>query len=64
MKFIVFYIQVINSLEGLGMFFFSTALIRRLRWHAATLPLFRKRHSIFNVFPLFSMGSPLDERST
>ena len=31
MKCIVFYLQFINSLEGLGMFFYSAALIRRLR---------------------------------
>ena len=36
MKFIVFYLQLINSLEGLGMFFSSAALIRRLRKHSAT----------------------------
>ena len=36
MKFIVFYLQLINSLEGLGMFFSSAALIRRLRKHTAT----------------------------
>ena len=37
MKFIVIYIQFIKSLEGLGMFFSSTAFIRRLRWFAATI---------------------------
>ena len=36
MKFVVFYLQFINSLEGLGMFFSSAALIRRLRRYAAT----------------------------
>ena len=36
MKFIVFYLQLINSLEGLGMFFSSAVLTRRLRNHTAT----------------------------
>ena len=36
MKFGVFYLQFINSLEGLGMFFSSAALIRKLRSYAAT----------------------------
>ena len=36
MKFIVFYLQFINSLEGLGMFLSSAALIRRLRRYTAT----------------------------
>ena len=36
MKFVVFYLQFINSLEGLGMFFSSAALIRRFRRYAAT----------------------------
>ena len=36
MKFIVFYLQFINSVEGLGMFFSSAALIRRLRKYTAT----------------------------
>ena len=36
MKFIVFYLQLINSLEGLGMFFSSAVLTRRLRKHTAT----------------------------
>ena len=35
-KFFVFYLQFINSLEGLGMFFSSAALIRRLRKYTAT----------------------------
>ena len=35
-EFIVFYLQFINSLEGLGMFFASAALIRRLRKYTAT----------------------------
>ena len=35
-EFIVFYLQFINSLEGLGMFFSSAALIRRLRKYTAT----------------------------
>ena len=39
MKFIVFYLQFINSLEGLGMFFSSAALVRRLRRYAATKTL-------------------------
>ena len=37
MKFVVFYLQFINSLEGLGMFFSSAALIRRLRRYTATI---------------------------
>ena len=37
MKFIVFYLQSINSLEGPGMFFSSAAIIRRLRKYTATL---------------------------
>ena len=37
MKFIVFYLQLINSLEGLGIFFSSAAVIRRRRKHTATL---------------------------
>ena len=37
MKFIVFSLQFIYSLEGLGMFFSSAALIRRLRRYAATV---------------------------
>ena len=37
MKFIVFYLEFINSLEGPGMFFSSAATIRRLRSYAATL---------------------------
>ena len=36
MKFIVFHLQFINSLEGLGMFFSSTTFVRRLRRYAAT----------------------------
>ena len=36
MKFVVFYLQFINSLEGVGMFFSSAALIRWLRSYAAT----------------------------
>ena len=36
MKFIVFYLEFINSLEGPGMFFSSAAIIRRLRSYAAT----------------------------
>ena len=62
-EFIVFYLQFINSLEGLGMFFSSAALIRRLRKYTATLPLFKKGHSTINVFPQFSLGSALDECS-
>ena len=30
------FLQLINSLEGLGMFFFSAALIRKLHKHTAT----------------------------
>ena len=36
-EFIVFHLQFINSLEGLGMFFSSAALIRRLRKYTATI---------------------------
>ena len=36
MKFIVFYLEFINSLEGPGMFFSSEGIIRRLRSYAAT----------------------------
>ena len=36
MKFIVFYLEFINTLEGPGMFFSSAAIIRRLRSYAAT----------------------------
>ena len=50
MKFDVFYLHFINSLEDLGMLFSSAALIRRLRSYAATLPLFKKRHSRVNLF--------------
>ena len=64
MKFIVFYLQLINSLEGLGMFFSSAVLTRRLRKHTATLRFFKKGHSMVNVFCLFPLGSALDEFST
>ena len=37
MKFIVFYLQLVNSLEGLGLFFSSAVLTRRLRKHTATI---------------------------
>ena len=50
MKFFVFYIEFINSLEGPGMFFSSAATIRRFRSYAATLSLFKKGHSIVNRF--------------
>ena len=46
----VFYLQSINSLEGPGMLFPSAAFIRRLRKYTATLPLFKKGHSIVNIF--------------
>ena len=39
MKFIVFYLQFINSLEGLGMFFSSPALIRRLHKYNASVEI-------------------------
>ena len=39
MKFIVFYLQSNNSLEGPGMFFSSAAIIHRLRKYTATLIL-------------------------
>ena len=63
MKFIVFYLQFINSLKGLGMFS-SAALIGRLRRYTATLPLFKEGTSMVNGFPLFSLGSTLDECPT
>ena len=63
-EFIVFYLQFINSFEGPGMFFSSAALIRMLRKYTATFPLFKKGHSLVNVFCLFPMGSALDECST
>ena len=56
MQFIVFFIQFMNSFEGLGMFFSSTAPIRRLRWFAATLPLCKKGHSMVNVFSSVFIG--------
>ena len=43
MKFIVFYLQLINSLEGLGMFFSSAALIDRLSKYTATTYVFTLR---------------------
>ena len=66
MKFHVYcvFLQLINSREGLAMFFSSAALIRRLRKYTATLPLFKKGHSLVNVFCLFPLGSALDECST
>ena len=39
MKFVVFYLQFINSLESVGMFFSSAALIRRFHRYAATVRL-------------------------
>ena len=39
MKFIVFYLEFINSFEGPGMFFSSAAIIRRLRSYVATMGL-------------------------
>ena len=53
MKFIVFYLQSINSLEGPRMFFSSAAIIRRLHRYTATLPLLKKGHSMVNVFLCF-----------
>ena len=50
-KFIVFYLQFINSLEGLGKFFSSAALIRRLHRYTAILLLFKKGHSMVSLFP-------------
>ena len=43
---IVFYLQFINSLEGLGMFFSSAALIRRLRKYTARAADDNKRDSL------------------
>ena len=54
-EFIVFYLQFINSLESLGMFFSSAPLIRRLRKYTATvaidlpLELERTRHKIIQA---------------
>ena len=53
MKFIVFYLQLINSREDLGMFFSSAFLIRKLRKYTATLPLFKKRLSLVRSVPVF-----------
>ena len=64
MKFILFYLQSINSLEGPGMFFSSAAHFGRLRKYTATLPLFKKGLSMVKVYSLFSMGSALDEIAT
>ena len=50
MKSVVFYLQFINPLEGLGMIFSSTTRIRRLRRYAATLPLFKKGPYMVNLF--------------
>ena len=57
-------LQLINSRESLGMFFSSAFPNRRLRKYTATLPLFKKGHSLVNVFCLFPLGSALDECST
>ena len=43
---IVFYLQFINSREGLGIFFSSAALIRRLRKSTATITHFKTRSKI------------------
>ena len=40
MKFIVFYLQFVISIEGLGMLFSSVAPVRRLRKYAATVRVF------------------------
>ena len=45
MKFIVFCLEFISSLEDMGNFFSSAALVRRLRRPPATLPFFVKGHS-------------------
>ena len=50
MKFIMFYLQSINSLGGPGMFFSSAAIIHRLRKYTAALPLFKKGQSMVKVF--------------
>ena len=48
-EFIVFYLQFINSLEGLGMFFSSAALIRRLRKYTATVVLVRTYRGLLSI---------------
>ena len=58
MKFLVFYLQSINSLEGPGMFFSSAAIIRRLRKytakHVACLPnQWKSKSRIRNITPMF-----------
>ena len=47
-RFVVFYLQLIISLEGLGMFFSSAALIRRLQKYTATL-------SVIEINPFFEV---------
>ena len=51
MKFIVFYLQLINSREGLGMFFSSAFLIRRLRKYTATRMIVEINHFLIDSFP-------------
>ena len=46
-EFIVFHLQFINTLEGLGMFFSSATLIRRLRKYTAT----NRLSSGYAIFP-------------
>ena len=55
MKFIVFYLEFINSLEGPGMFFSSAAIIRRLRSYAATI-IFWHFVRLLETMDLFSQN--------
>ena len=50
MKFIVFYLEFINSLEGPGMFFSSAAIIRRLRKYTATVITYDPKVYLTHVF--------------
>ena len=49
MKFTVFYLQLINSFEGLGMFFSSAALIRKLRKYTATGTTPETSRNVFSI---------------
>ena len=51
MKFIVFYLQSINSLEGPVMFFSSAAIIRRLRKYTATMIHYYSWQNLLAKFP-------------
>ena len=60
LKFFVFYLQFIISLDGLGVFYSSAFLIRRL-YRAATLPALQERTFYGQSSFLSSLGSDLDE---